>query len=188
VIKAARDPRIQNERQALLKFQDRAPLRRLVDTIEEPLDPPAIVLKYLDDDLLNVKVIKKLSRPEIKHVAKTALSALNVLHSENYVHTGSTPGTVRKAIRMLIIKLDIKPDNILVDYKYAQNKSDIRFSEVQVADLGTCVNTSAEYAKDGTLIGAPMFRSPEACLGLRWGTPTDIWSFGATVSYQRRVL
>ena len=27
-----------------------------------------------------------------------------------------------------------------------------------------------------------MFRSPEAMLNLRWRTPTDIWSFGATVS------
>lgn len=31
-------------------------------------------------------------------------------------------------------------------------------------------------------IGAAIFRSPEALLGLKWSTPTDIWSFGATAS------
>lgn len=32
------------------------------------------------------------------------------------------------------------------------------------------------------VIGAAIFRSPEALLGLKWSTPTDIWSFGATAS------
>lgn len=27
------------------------------------------------------------------------------------------------------------------------------------------------------------FRSPEASLQLRWGAVTDVWSFGATVSF-----
>lgn len=36
--------------------------------------------------------------------------------------------------------------------------------------------------QSGHVIGAHMFRSPEAMLSLRWGTPTDIWSFGTTVS------
>jgi hypothetical protein len=34
---------------------------------------------------------------------------------------------------------------------------------------------------EGHVIGAAIFRSPEALLGLKWATPTDIWSFGATV-------
>ena len=42
-----------------------------------------------------------------------------------------------------------------------------------------------EYLKIGKFgpdIGAAIFRSPEAMLNLRWGSSTDIWSFGATVS------
>jgi casein kinase II subunit alpha len=31
------------------------------------------------------------------------------------------------------------------------------------------------------VIGAAIFRSPEALLGLKWSTPTYIWSFGTTV-------
>jgi serine/threonine protein kinase len=40
------------------------------------------------------------------------------------------------------------------------------------------------YARDGDSIGTPMFRSPEAHLQMRWGTATDIWSFGATASFE----
>jgi serine/threonine protein kinase len=57
-----------------------------------------------------------------------------------------------------------------------------RFAEIQVADFGSCVPTSSSHAKNGELIGAPVFRSPEASLHLQWGTATDIWSFGAMVS------
>lgn len=32
------------------------------------------------------------------------------------------------------------------------------------------------------IIGATIFRSPEAMLNLIWGPPTDIWSLGATAS------
>jgi len=35
--------------------------------------------------------------------------------------------------------------------------------------------------EEGHLVGAPIFRSPEGMFNLRWGTATDIWSFGTTV-------
>ena len=34
----------------------------------------------------------------------------------------------------------------------------------------------------GHIIGAAIFRSPEAMLNLKWGTAKDIWSFSAIVS------
>jgi len=54
-------------------------------------------------------------------------------------------------------------------------------------ELGDCgdtrrINPIADLKEDGDVIGAAIFRSPEAMLNLRWGIPTDIWSFGATVS------
>lgn len=72
---------------------------------------------------------------------------------------------------------DIKPDNILVNY----GQGDIRFTDVQLADCGNTVPADSAYAKDGDLIGAPIWRSPEAQLRIGWGTQTDIWSFGALV-------
>ena len=55
--------------------------------------------------------------------------------------------------------------------------------------LGDCgdvfsVDPKASPLEEGHVIGAAIFRSPEAMLNLRWRAPTDIWSFGATVSDQ----
>jgi hypothetical protein len=88
IIKGAQHIRIHNERDALLKFQGRAPLRRLVDEVEESTQPPGIVLEHMDDDLLAAGKKKTLNRTEIKHVAKIVLQALDVLHNDGYVHTG----------------------------------------------------------------------------------------------------
>ncbi|RAL08545.1 putative serine/threonine protein kinase [Aspergillus homomorphus CBS 101889] len=103
--------------------------------IMEPSDPPAIVLKHLDDNLLNASTFQKLTRSQIKHVAKSVLEALSVLHAHTFVHT----------------------------------------------DFGSTVPASSAYAKDGNMIGAPIWRSPEVHLRIGWGTAPDIWSFGATL-------
>jgi serine/threonine protein kinase len=81
--------RLQNERDILRRFQSRAPtLRPLTDEIIEPSEPPAIVLKYLDTDLLRESALQRLTRPEIKTVSKSILEALKVLHEDGFVHTG----------------------------------------------------------------------------------------------------
>ncbi len=46
------------------------------------------------------------------------------------------------------------------------------------------VDPNASSSEEGHIIGAAIFRSPEAMLNLRWKASTDIWSFGATVSDQ----
>ena len=38
-----------------------------------------------------------------------------------------------------------------------------------------------QYAR--TQIGTSIYMSPEALKGQRYGTPTDIWSLGATISF-----
>ena len=73
---------------------------------------------------------------------------------------------------------DIKPDNVLVNY----GQGDIRFADVELADCGNTVRVDSVFAKDCDLIGAPIWRSPEAQLQIGWGTPTDIWSLGTMVS------
>ncbi len=76
--------------------------------------------------------------------------------------------------------IDIKPDNILVNY----GPDSARFSEVQLGDCGdTCMVDPNADPLQGPVIGAAIFRSPEAMLNLRWKAPTDIWSFGATASW-----
>lgn len=70
---------------------------------------------------------------------------------------------------------------MLVNYRQ-ESKEGNRFTDVQLADFGSTVHKDSGYARDGDSIGTPIFRSPEAHLQMRWGTSTDIWSFGAMVS------
>lgn len=84
-------PRVENERNVLRRFQDRTSyIRPLIDEIEEPSDPPTIVLKYLEDHLLNASSRKTLNRIELKYVSRRILEALKVLHEDGYVHTGES--------------------------------------------------------------------------------------------------
>ncbi|KFY05428.1 hypothetical protein V491_09138, partial [Pseudogymnoascus sp. VKM F-3775] len=160
IIKSVRHRRLENERDVLKRFQGRAPgLRELVDEIEGAEEAPAIVLKHLDDDALNISSARRFTRAEVTYVAKTVLEALEVLHGEGFVHT------------------DIKPDNILVNY----SEQKTRVVTARLADLGNTVPNDSEYARDGFPIGAPIFRSSEAALRLPWGCATDIWSLGTTL-------
>ena len=89
MIKSVRHFRLGNERDILKRFQTRTPsLRPLIDEIEDPPNPPTIVLKHLDDDLLNASATQRLTKLEIKCVAKKVLEALKVLHEDGYAHTG----------------------------------------------------------------------------------------------------
>lgn len=74
---------------------------------------------------------------------------------------------------------DVKPDNILVNH----GDGATRFSRVALGDCGDVYphDPTAGPLKECHVIGAAIFRSPEAQLNLRWGPPTDIWSLGATV-------
>jgi serine/threonine protein kinase len=82
-------PRVENERDVLHRLQHRTPfLRPLVDDIQEPSAPTTIALKYLDSDLLIETKKKTLNRKELRHVCRSVLEALKVIHEENLVHTG----------------------------------------------------------------------------------------------------
>lgn len=111
-------------------------------------------------------------------MARRVLEALDALHSEGFVHTGIVL-TFNKIEYYLQILIDIKPSNILVNYG---SNEEVRFTDVQLCDFGSTVPEDSEYALNGDPIGTPIFRSPEAHIQMRWGKPTDIWSFGATVS------
>lgn len=89
MIKSVRHFRLQNERDVLMRFQSQtSSLRPLIDEIEDPSDPPALVLRHLDDDVLNASSAQRLTSSEIKLVTKRTLEALKVLHENGYVHTG----------------------------------------------------------------------------------------------------
>ena len=73
--------------------------------------------------------------------------------------------------KLRIIHCDLKPENILL--KQA-NKSGIK-----VIDLGSsCFVDERVY----TYIQSRFYRSPEVILGLPYGTPIDMWSFGCILA------
>ncbi|KAI0992428.1 hypothetical protein K3495_g15757 [Podosphaera aphanis] len=136
----------------------------MIDEIDELVDPNSIVLRYLDDHLYDVSGRKRLVLKEVKYVSRIMLKALNVLHENGYIHT------------------DIKLHNVLVDLTTSNDdKGDIRFTNVALADLGNSLPVDHKYIKEGYNIGSPVWRSPESILGLPLNMSTDIWSFGLCV-------
>lgn len=86
IIKSAPKYRLDNERNVLKHFHAQPGIRQLMD---ETQDPPSLVLKHFDDNLLTASNTKRLSKPEIKFVAKRILKALQAFHEDGYVHTGT---------------------------------------------------------------------------------------------------
>ena len=86
IVKTASDWPFKNERDILEAFRDRPCIRPIVDTTD---DPPSLILRYLDDNLLKASNAKALERTDIKYVARKVLQALEALHSHGYVHTGN---------------------------------------------------------------------------------------------------
>lgn len=92
---------------------------------------------------------KPLSREEINYVLRAILKALNVLHDDGYVHT------------------DDKLGNIFVSYRKTQGE--VRFSDGQLDDFGDQLPP-----KSSTLIGAPMWSSPEFLMEMPLVTATNM--------------
>lgn len=150
-------------------------------------NPPSLVLKFLDDNLLKVSAQKRIEGSDLKLVARNLLQALAALHENGFVHTGSF---LSQSFDLSVFNdndvTDIKPDNVLVNY----GDNSARLSEVQLGDCGDAYrfNPKPNPFEEGHVIGAAIFRSPEAMLNLRWGPPTDIWSLGTTVCQWRSTM
>jgi serine/threonine protein kinase len=183
IVKSVNHFRLQNERDVLMRFQSFTPhIRPLLDEVDPDTESHALVMRWLDGDLLDATKDRQLSSPEVKLVAKGVLEALKVLHADGFVHTGK----LIIIFYILVIEseaynqIDVKPNNVLVNYA---DDSKQRITEVQLADFGSTVSEESGHAKDGDDISTPIFRSPEAAMQLPWTTATDIWSFGITVSF-----
>ena len=87
VIKAAPKQRLDNEREVLEAVRDHSSVRQLIDTTE---DPPSLVLRYLDENLLRISGQKRLAGSDLKLVARNLLEAIAALHENGFVHTGKT--------------------------------------------------------------------------------------------------
>ncbi|KAF2415908.1 hypothetical protein EJ08DRAFT_673805 [Tothia fuscella] len=87
------------------------------------------------------------------------------------------PSTVVLGNPQMIYYKHIKPDKILVNYR----EGDVRFSEVELGDLGGSYTADTKRAQRGTPVGATIWNSPEVVMGAQWRTATDIWSFSSVL-------
>ncbi|KAH8157517.1 hypothetical protein CIB48_g10732 [Xylaria polymorpha] len=111
-----------------------------------------------------------------RNIARRSSASLELAFNSSLQQAIRRPENMAAALK---IGQHVKPDNILVNYGDGTN----RFSEVELGDCADAysVDPNADPFEEGHVIGAAIFRSPEANLQLRWGTATDIWSFGATL-------
>jgi serine/threonine-protein kinase len=81
------------------------------------------------------------------------------------------------AHRNNIIHRDLKPDNIMLDNEHTEDF-------VKILDFGIAksvdeaVNLSQSLTRPGTVVGSPLYMSPEQCLGQKLDATTDIYSLG----------
>ncbi|KAK0128744.1 hypothetical protein ONS95_000699 [Cadophora gregata] len=79
ILKSAPKYRLDNERDVLRHFHARRGIRQLLD---ETQDPPSLVLKHLDENLLSASNFQSLKKTEIKFIAKRVLEALQASHED----------------------------------------------------------------------------------------------------------
>lgn len=99
IVKTASDWPLKNERSILEAVRDHPCIRPIIDASD---DQPSLILKYLDDNLLNASNVKKLERADIKYVARNLLQALEALHSRGYVHTGILQKPFKQVVTPLL--------------------------------------------------------------------------------------
>ena len=66
--------------------------------------------------------------------------------------------------QLLTTENDVKPHNIFVNYKDQDEDDKNRFSEVQLGDFGGTYPQDSRWAREGTLVGAPIWTSPEVLM------------------------
>lgn len=85
VLKTAPQTRLIREGEILKNVADCLRIRQWLD---QGVDPPFLVLEYMDNDALRLSGEGILSRSDIKAIARGTLQALSFLHAQGMAHTG----------------------------------------------------------------------------------------------------
>ncbi|KAI5863871.1 kinase-like protein [Durotheca rogersii] len=144
-----------------LRFNHSPYLRALRDTVP---DQKMFVNEYMTDHLLNF-AFKDLSVPVQKRVLRDTLRGLATLHDQNIAH------------------LDIKANNIMVDYRDTPDGTIV--DRVQLSDLEDSTHIPPGQALRGLQVGNQFWRSPEAHVQGAVGKPSDIFSLAIVFIFMR---
>jgi len=118
---------------------------------------PYIVMEYLEGSALS-GIMRRFGRLPIGWTCKLAgdvLAALDAAHRAGVVHR------------------DLKPDNVFVT-----SSGRVKVLDFGIAKLQAGAKKGSLATSDGTLLGTPLYMSPEQAQGQPVGTATDLYSMG----------
>ncbi|KAL6072945.1 Serine/threonine-protein kinase [Balamuthia mandrillaris] len=103
-------------------------------------------------DVLRFIKKKTMSEQDIAFILKHVINGLVYLHSINIVHR------------------DLKPGNILLTAD----------GRPKLADFGTSTHLQSSHQGANTVLGTPLYMSPETLKAETYGVKSDVWSLGIT--------
>ncbi|KAF1362380.1 kinase-like protein [Lizonia empirigonia] len=134
-------------------------IRLPLDTIP---DQRIFVYEYLDDDFLSL-VRNQIPVRARKEILNATLQGIADMHDRDVVH------------------LNVKPDNILVNYRHVDEE--VVIEKVQISDLENAAYLPKPRCIKGMLAGNDNWRSPEGHFKGELNKPSDLYSFGLVCIY-----
>ncbi|KAF1920696.1 calcium/calmodulin dependent protein kinase-like protein [Ampelomyces quisqualis] len=143
------------------EFKSHARLRVHVDKIE---NESILVYEYFKTDLLAlVENYPPLPLRARKKILKEIGNTLAEMHEKNWIH------------------LDVKPDNILLNW-YVDSSDEFHLGKVVLGDMDCALKLKGDKLLNYK-IGNVMWRSPEGQLGRGVGKPSEVFSFALLVTF-----
>ena len=158
------NPDTNKEVEILMKLQHKNIVKYFNAFMDDSTNDLFIIMEYCDRNLEDG--IKEMGiNTDERNVGMTICqlaSALSHVHQKGIIHR------------------DIKPANILCK-NTEKDTIILKLADFGLAKVMNKTPSGRNYA--GTYCGTPIYMSPEVLKEKRYGTPTDIWSFGAVISF-----
>jgi serine/threonine protein kinase len=138
------------------------------------------VYEYLKDNFLDL-IQNQIPVRARKEILKATLQGIADMHDRDIVHLGEPNDSALPTVMMNDRSfVDVKPDNILVNYRYVDQE--VVVDKVQVSDLENAAYLPKPSCIKGMLAGNDNWRSPEGHFKGELNKPSDMYSFGLVVS------
>jgi len=124
-----------------------------------------IAMEYVEGETLrNYLISRRLNRHEILDIAVQIASALTAAHASGVVHR------------------DLKPENIMRRPDGLVKVLDFGLAKLVATDAsGTAMATRTRHTQSGTVVGTPLYMSPEQARGQPVDARTDVWALGVVL-------